>query len=140
MLQRIHKIPAKAELEKLLDGYPWISQRNWAQFFDVSASTFNGWVNKNTGVAEDKLRVIRLLNHVETAKRQAVTKLLNNSGIRDFIRFISSLEHLALKSDWIKFFGNSFTSALGEMITPGSLISDLLQRNTLKRPSKEANE
>ncbi len=143
--QKIPKIPAPAEVEKLLKSYPWVSQRSWALFFGVSTSTFNGWANKNGGVPEDKLRVIRLLNHVEDKKRQAVTKLMSNAGIVDFVAFITSIEHLSMKSDWLKFFGTSLFKGLGETMTPGSLVHDLIQkfreRETDKKdPEKEKKE
>lgn len=138
--QKPQRIPAQEELEKLLDHYPWISQRRWASFFGVSSSTFNGWVNKNAGVPEDKLRVIRMLNHVETKKRQAVTKLMAHSGIVDFVTFITSIEHLSMKSDWLKFFGSSLFKGMNESIAPGSLIYDLIQKFRDKDEPKNTQE
>jgi hypothetical protein len=121
------KIPAQEDVKLLLDNYPWISQRTWAHFFDVSTSSFNGWANKNSGVPEDALRVIRLLNAVEEKKRETVAKLLSTSGIGDFARFIASIEHLAMKSDWIKFFSGSVTRLMGENLTPGSVLFDFFK-------------
>ncbi len=120
------KIPGSEDVAKLVANYPWISQRRWAEFFGVSSATFNSWLNKNLGIPEDSLRVIRLLNSVEEKKREAVTKLLSNARISEFIVFLTSLEHLAMKSDWLKFFGESFGKVFEETMAKGSVVFDLL--------------
>ena len=121
------KIPAQEEIEKLLANYPWISQRSWSLFFKVSSSTFHGWLHKNSPIPEDILRVIRLLNAVEEKKRQMVTQILSTSGLADFVRFITSMENLAMKSDWIKFFGGSVAKVLSDIVAEGSVLYEMVK-------------
>ena len=121
------KIPAKEEVEKLLSHYPWISQRSWATFFKVSSSTFNGWLHKDSPIPDDTLRVIRLLNAVEEKKREMVSKILSTSGLPDFVSFISSIENLAMKSDWMRFFSGSISKVFSDMAHEGSILHELFK-------------
>ena len=130
------KIPAQEEVAKLLANYPWISQRSWSGFFKVSSSTFNGWLHKNSPIPEDTLRVIRLLNAVEDKKREMVAKILSTSGLTDFVRFITSVENLAMKSDWMRFFGGSLSKVLSDIVPEGSILHDLMKSKNKEKDGK----
>ena len=130
------KIPAKEDIEKLLANYPWISQRTWSSFFKVSSSTLNGWLHKNSPIPEDTLRVIRLLNAVEEKKREMVAKILSTSGLTDFVRFITSVENLAMKSDWMRFFSDSIAKVLSDIVPEGSILHDIVNNKDKDKDGK----